>query len=462
MPERVAQPLRTALVAIILAAATLLLFSRSAGYGFVNYDDPRHVLNNVHVQAGFTVDGLRWAFTGHGDIWNPLVRLSHILDWTLFGDSARGHHLQSILWHSLNAALAFLLLRRLTGAFWRSACCAALFAWHPLRVESVTWISERKDVVSVAFGLLTLLAYTIYAERRAARGRTIAAYAFTLAAFTAALLSKPSMVTLPSLFLLLDFWPLQRFTFARPTAPAAPLSADPEPISLLLLEKLPFVALATLASFVVVRTQTAAGDFVLDLPLGARLTNALVSIPRYLGKFFWPFDLAIAYPHPGWWPASAIGAAGAFVLAVSLLAWRLRRVHPWLAVGWLWFLLALAPMSGVLQVGFQSLADRYSYFPLLGWQLALLWSLRAALPRFLPRWAGPTLAGLALLGCGLRTWDQQQHWSSSRALYEHALAVTEDNAPAHAFLAYTSAHENRADEARLHSDRALALEPDNS
>ncbi|MFT3828809.1 MAG: tetratricopeptide repeat protein [Opitutaceae bacterium] len=459
MPQRVASPLRTALIAILLAGATLLLFSRSAGYGFVNYDDPRHVLNNFHVQAGFTAESLRWAFTGHGDIWNPLVRLSHILDWTLFGASARGHHVQSMLWHALNAALAFLLLRRLTGAFWTSAFCAALFAWHPLRVESVTWISERKDVVSVAFGLLTLLAYARYAEHRAAGANAATAYMLTLAAMTAALLSKPSMVALPAIFLLLDFWPLRRCAVARPTAPTPP---EPEPVRRLLLEKLPFVALAAVASIIVVRTQTAAGDFVLDLPLGARLGNALVSVPRYLGKFLWPFDLAVAYPHPGWWPAWIIAAAGAFVLAVSVCAWRTRRSHPWIAVGWLWFLAALAPMSGVLQVGFQSLADRYSYFPLLGWQIALLWTLRSVLPRILPRLSGPVLAGLALLGCGLRTWDQQQHWSSSRALYEHALAVTKDNAPAHAFLAYTSAAEDRSDDARHHSARALALDPDNS
>lgn len=462
MPARSPTPLRTVLVALALALGTLLLFGRSAGYGFLKYDDQRYILDNPHVQNGFTADALRWAFTGHADIWNPLVRITQILDWNLFADAATGHHVHNILWHSLSAALAFLLLRRLTGAFWTAALCAAVFAWHPLRVESVSWISERKDVVSVAFGLLTLLAYASCARRRAALAPAAwRFYALTLAAYTAALLSKPSMVALPGVLLLLDFWPLRRFAFARATVSAEPMLPAPERTVPLLLEKLPFVLLAAAASLVAILTQTAAGDFVLDLPFGARLANAIVSIPRYLGTFFWPFDLSVAYPHPGTWPLWTVAAAAVIVLGVSVLAWRQWRTMPWIAVGWLWFLGTLAPMIGILQVGFQSIADRYTYFPLLGWQIALLWTLREFAPRFAPRWALATASALVLSALAARTWDQQRHWHDDTALFTHACAVTERNSTALAFLAYTDTAFGRFKEARAHAQEAHAIDPKN-
>jgi protein O-mannosyl-transferase len=450
----------TVLCAVLLFVGTFLLFARSARYGFLDYDDPRYILNNTAIQAGFDAESLRWAFAGEGDIWAPVVRLTHILDVQLFGLQATGHHLHSILWHSLNAALAFLLLRRLTGAFWTSALCAALFAWHPLRVESVTWISERKDVVSVAFGLLTLLAYTAYAERRAAGERARRHFALALLAFAAALLSKPSMVALPGVLLLLDFWPLGRWSFAP--APASGRPGVTEPTTRLLLEKTPFVALAALCAFITVRTQTAAGDFVLDLPLGARLANAVVSLPRYLGKFFWPFDLSTSYSHPGWWPLPALAAAALAVAAVGIVAWKTRRTMPWIAVGCLWFFGALLPMIGIVQVGFQSIADRYTYFPMLGWQIALLWTARATLAPRTPRWALAALAGIVLVACGARTWHQQGYWRDPITLTRQGVAAAPDSPVAHAFLAYTYAIDTRHSEARAECERALALDPRNA
>lgn len=468
MPARSPTPIRTVLVALALALGTLLLFARSYGYGFLKYDDQRYLLDNAHVQTGFSADALRWVFTGHADIWAPIVRLTQILDWSLFGDAATGHHVHNILWHSLSAALVFLLLRRLTGAFWTAALCAAVFAWHPLRVESVSWISERKDVVSVAFGLLTLLAYTGYARRRATLAPTAwRFYALTLAAFTAALLSKPSMVTLPGVLLLLDFWPLRRFSSARaePTgetqAGSRGIFPSAERPRALLLKKIPFVLLAAAASLVAILTQTTAGDFILDLPLGARLANAVISIPRYLGMFFWPFDLCVAYPHPGAWPLWVVAAATVLVIGVSVLAWRLWRTMPWIAVGWLWFLGMLAPMAGILQVGFQSIADRYTYFPLLGWQIALLWTLREFAPRRLPRWALAAVSALVLGGLAARTWDQQRHWRNDTALFTHACAVTKNNATALAFLAYTDTACGRFKEARTHAQETRAIDPKN-
>lgn len=457
MSDRPAPPLRPVLVALALALGTILLYWRSVGYGFVDYDDPRYIVANTEIHGGFTAESLRWAFVGHEDIWNPVVRLTHILDLELFGLRAAGHHLQNILWHALNAALAFLLLRRLTGAFWTAALAAALFAWHPLRVESVSWISERKDVVSVAFGLLTILAYAAYARHRAAGRAGTAAYAWTLLAAAAALLSKPSMVVLPALMLVLDYWPLRRTALSPPAG--SPFSGVAESPVRLLGEKIPFAALAATAAWLTVHTQAKAGDFVLDLSLGARLANALVSLPRYLGKLFWPFDLSCAYPHPGWWPWPVIGAAVFFAAAVTCLSWRLRRSFPWIAVGWLWFVGALLPMIGLVQVGFQSMADRYTYFPILGAQLALLWSARALLPARLPRAIPFGLSIVLLAGCAARTWDQQRHWSDSIALYRQAVAATPDNPVAHGFLGFTYAAAGRLGAARAEAERALALAP---
>lgn len=451
---------RSAFVVAGLFLGTFLLYARSAGYGFLDYDDPRYILNNTAIQAGFTPVALRWAFTGHGDIWNPLVRLTHILDVELFGLNPLGHHLQGIFWHAVNAVLAFLLLRRLTGTFWTSALGAALFAWHPLRVESVTWISERKDVVSVAFGLLTVLAYLGYARRRAAAAPAGRWYALTLLACAAALLSKPSMVTLPGIFLLLDFWPTARLSLGGASATSGNRPAR-SPLASLLVEKLPFVLMAGILAYVTVHTQTAAGDFVLELPLGARLANAVVALPRYLGMFFWPFNLSTAYSHPGHWPWPIVTAAAMSVVALSVFAWRTRHTQPWFLVGWLWFVGALIPMIGLLQVGFQAIADRYTYFPMFGWGLALLWSSRHYLAGALPR---GLLAGVGLLlvaGCAARTWHQQGYWRDPVTLNEQAVAATKDDPMAHAFLAFSYAAQGRTAEARATAAKALTFDPKN-
>ncbi len=452
------------LMGLLLFLGTALLFSRSVGFGFVNYDDSSHVYNNPQVQAGLTWDSLRWAFTGEAVMWNPLTRLSHILDGQLYGRHAWGHHLTSILWHAASTVLVWALLRRLTGSFWGAAFCAALFAWHPLRVESVTWVSERKDVLSGFFFLLTLWSYTGYVERRRAGSpATGRAYAATLLCFTAGLLSKPMLVTVPGVLLLLDLWPLRRAALPFTASATNAASGDTPPTATwpaLLLEKLPFVALAALFSVVALHTQEAGGAFVLDLPLLDRLANAPVAIARYVGKFLWPFDLVVAYPHPGKWPVAVVLGTLLLVLALTALALRFWRTRPWLLAGWLWFLGMLVPEIGVVQIGFQSIADRYTYLPALGLTLALGWSLRA-LP--LGLFARGALAALLLLGCAVRTIDQQGVWRSSAALYEHALTCTTDNPCAEAFLGFTLFLESRDDAAvERHTARALALEPGNS
>jgi len=431
-----------------LFLGTFVLFSRSAGFGFLNYDDPRYVTQNPHVQAGITWEGVEWAFTGKSDYWHPLTWIAHMADWQLFGPRAAGHHLVCVFWHALNAALAFLVLRRLTGACLTSALAAALFAWHPLRVESVAWITERKDVMSGFFFLLTLLAYAGYADRRRDGRPAGAAYGLTLAAFLGGLMCKPMLVTLPLVLLLLDYWPLRRL--GEPGAGRRRIWE----------EKIPFFALSAAVGVVTVWMQTGIGAFTLRLPLGARLANACVSIPRYLGSFAWPFDLAVCYPHPGHWPWPAVAGAAVLVPGITLAAVLQRKERPWLLVGWGWFLIMLLPVIGIVQVGFQSMADRYTYLPILGVEIALLWTLREALASWRPRWPVAAAAIALLAGGAARTWDQEAVWQTPTRLFGHALAVTGRNPMAHFFLGATLLLDGKTDAAEAHTRKAVAEMPE--
>ncbi len=454
----------------VLFAGSVLLFSRAADYGFSNYDDPSYVTNNPAVKAGLVWSSVVWAFTAPTDYWHPLTWLSHMLDWQLFGADAYGHHLTSLLWHATNAVLVFLLLRRLTGAYWTAAFAAALFAWHPLRVESVVWITERKDVMSGFFFLATVWAYARYAELKSGGslreqrdsphppglqprpGRTRLFYALTLAGFVAGLMSKPMIVTVPVVLLLLDVWPLQRL----PAGPSLWLRWRG-----LLLEKIPFLVLSATTSVVTILMQRSHGAFVLDLPLDARVANAFVSIARYLGKFFVPVDLTVFYPHPGHWPLAAVLGAIVLTLALTALGWWQRRTRPWLLVGWLAFLVMLAPAIGILQVGAQAMADRYTYLPLLGIQLALLWTLRDFLAHPAARRCAGVAAAAILAACAVRSWDQQTTWRDTITLFQHSIALEERNEIGHALLAYTLLGADRLDEAEHHTQRALELNPRN-
>jgi hypothetical protein len=425
--------LRAAVVSALLFFGTVLLFSRALRCGFVNYDDPTYVTANAQVQGGLTWAGVVWAFTSPSDYWHPLTWLSHMLDWQLYGPAAFGHHLTSVLWHALNAVLAFLLFRRLGAGLWLGVFAAALFAWHPLRVESVVWVTERKDVMSGSFFLLTLLAYARYVDCRRLGRPWRRAYLLTIACFAAGLMSKPMLVTLPLILLILDFWP-----FARLPSPAA--------LRLPLLEKVPFFALAGAAAVATVLMQRHTGAFVLDLPLADRAGNAVVSVARYLGKFLWPFDLIVCYPHPGSWPPPAVLAAAALALGLSWLAWRERFRRPWIAAGWLWFLVTLLPVIGLVQVGFQALADRYTYLSLLGIEVALLWSLPGL--SLLRAWGRAAIAAIVLAACAARTWDQQGVWRDSVSLFTHATAVTDRSDVAEDFLASALFAADRLDDGR--------------
>jgi protein O-mannosyl-transferase len=424
---------RTIAVSAVLFLGTLLVFSRAIGNDFVNYDDPVYVTENPRVQAGLRPEGIRWALTtGAAANWHPLTWISHMVDWSVFEEDPHGHHAVSVVWHALNAILVFVLFRRLTNAFWLSAFSAALFAWHPLRVESVAWIAERKDLLSGFFGLFALWAYVVYAQQHRANW-----YWLSLGTFVLGLLAKPTLVTLPVIMLLLDIWPLQRFH----SAPR--------------LEKLPFFLLAAGSCAITLAAQHAGGSISTVLPLRARIANAFVAVLGYLEKFVWPNDLAVLYPHPGFWPATTIVASVLLFVLVTAAALSQFRDRPWLAIGWFWFLIMLLPVLGFVQVGLHYMADRYTYLPILGLQLALLPAFaKSRRPVFV-------LAAVAVLSaCVVRTWSQLGVWKNSFTLFDHALSVTHNN-----YLAYNNRglffdRAGRLDEATADYRQALAIKSD--
>jgi Flp pilus assembly protein TadD len=407
---------------VALLLTTGAAYWRACTCGLVNYDDAAYVRDNPHVTGGLSRENLAWALTClYQSNWHPLTWLSLQLDAQLFGGRAWGFHLTNVLLHAGNVLLLFAVLRRLTGAAWRSALAAALFALHPLHVESVAWVTERKDVLSTFFGLLALAAYARYVRRPGLLRHLLVDLCLALS-----LMAKPMLVTLPFVLLLLDYWPLRRVRvgwLAASDRGTAPWAVAPAPASwrLVLAEKLPLLALAAAsATMTVIAQRESAMQSLEALPLADRLGNAIMSYVRYLGLTVWPAGLAPFYPLPaGGWPWWTVAGAATLLacLSAGALAWA-RRL-PYLAVGWLWYLGTLVPVIGIVQVGEQALADRYTYVPLIGLFLAVAW---AALDVKLS--IGP---GAVLVGCFVGTWSQIGVWRDSRTLWEHAGRVTEDN-----------------------------------
>jgi tetratricopeptide (TPR) repeat protein len=434
-------------VSVVLAGLTVLVYCPCFDHPFIKLDDQDYVTQNAHVQAGLTAEGVRWAFTTFAcGNWHPLTWLSLQLDATLFGGrNAGGFHLTNVLLHAASAALLFLVLARMTGAVWRPALVAALFALHPLHVESVAWVAERKDVLSTLFWVLTLAAYLAYV-RRPGVGR----YLLVALALGLGLLAKPMLVTLPFVLLLLDYWPLRRWP------PAVPFHR-------LLLEKVPLLALV-LASCVltaVAQSRFQAVRSFASYPLDVRVANALLAYVSYLGKALWPAHLAVYYPHPGAAvPVVQVVGAGLLLAALTALALALGRRRPYLAVGWLWYLGTLVPVIGLVQVGDQALADRYTYVPLIGLFLMLTWG-AADLVEVLNLsglWAAGA-AAVVLAACVALTWTQLGYWKSDLDLWEHALAVTGPNLMAHCHLAECLHERGKIEAARKEYERAVAVAP---
>jgi tetratricopeptide (TPR) repeat protein len=425
------------LAAVLIAAATCAVYAPVRLLPFLLYDDQDYVTENAVVQAGLHAEGVRWAFTTfHASNWHPLTWLSHMADVSLFGPSAVGPHVENACLHALNAVLVFLLLTRWTGATGRACLAALLFALHPQHVESVAWVAERKDLLCALFALSSLLAW-----ERWVHGGSRVGYLAAVLCMALGLLAKPMLVSLPLLLLVLDWHPFARQLRAR-----------------LLAEKLPFVLLAFGSSFLTLRAQVTAMQ--LALPLVDRLANAAVALVTTLGQSLVPLGLAALYPHPGQTPVWEVALAFGAIAGVSALAFALRRRAPYLAAGWLWFALALGPTLGLVQVGFQSHADRYAYLPQIGVVWAVVWGGADLLARVrAPRWAGPLLGGVAAVTLVLITRAQLAYWRNDLALWERVVAVTGPNYFAETELAIELTARGRIPEALTHFARALDINP---
>lgn len=438
-------------IAFSLALVTVLLFGRTFSYPFINFDDPAYILERPEITRGMTLGGIGWSLShAHGGNWHPLTSISHMLDCQWFDGHAGAHHFVNVLLHALTASTLFLVLRRMTGALWRSAFVALLFAIHPLRVESVAWIAERKDVLSGLFFMLTLAAYVRYI-----RAPSVWRYAVILISLACGLMAKPMLITMPFLLLLLDYWPLRRFEKINRSAPNG---------LRLLLEKLPMLALAAGSAAATMIAQHDALSSGEKASLNWRIGNALVSYFVYIGKMFWPTNLALFYPFPQnpfpWWQ---VALAVVSLLLISGLAILWRRTQPWFFAGWFWYLGMLVPVIGFVQVGMQSRADRYTYLPQIGLAIALIWGLAelTACWRYRRLIFGTSAAavGVALVAC---TWLQLSYWRDSETLWNHTIAVTSNNDLAHAYLADLLLRQNRIEEASVQAEEALQIRPDNS
>jgi len=448
---------RTRWAVVILVLLSGLVYGQTVTFGFVQLDDQEYVTDNPHVLAGLSRDGIRWAFspTAYGANWIPLVWLSLMLDAEVWGPFAGGFHLTNVVLHTANASLLYVLLNRMTSRASLSLLVAALFCVHPLHVESVAWVSERKDVLSTFFGLLALLSYV-----RFTKSGSLRCYALALLAFLASLLSKQMLVTLPVLMLLLDWWPLRRIEFSQGyTDPARPRK---QTFRQLVIEKLPFLGLSVLSSAVAIWAQTA-GQATQGLdryPLGARLGNAVLSYLRYLGKLFWPVDLAVYYPLVPPAPSAALPAL-LVVIGATVTAWRFRRRQPALWTGWAWYLVSLLPVIGIIQVGEQALADRYSYVPMIGIDLALVWTVSGAFSALRVSQSLRWVTGIAIvLVATVLGFRQCRLWESTERLWTHTLAVTKDNWFAETALgSLQMVDPERVPEAEGRFRKAIALNP---
>ena len=428
-----------AALGVALAVATIAAYGSFAGFEFVNWDDNSYVTSNAHVKAGLTLESLRWVITAtDAHNWHPLTWLSHMLDVELFGLDAAWHHRVNLLLHVATTLLLFLAFVRMTGAAGRSAFVAGLFALHPLHVESVAWIAERKDVLSGLCFAGTLYLYARYAEQPS-RGR----YAAVVAVFAAGLCAKPMLVTLPGVVLLLDLWPLRR-----------------RGLHALVLEKLPLLALSAISSVITVVAQRDAIGLASHLTLAERLGNSLVSYVRYCAGTLYPVDLSISYTHPGAWSTGVLVACALLLAGVTIATLRLLPTRPWFAVGWLWYLGMLVPVIGLVQVGEQAMADRYMYLPSIGLFVMAAWGIPPLVPKFSGRDRVLAVGAIAVLAlCGWLTRAQVQHWRNSTALWEHAHAVDPRDSLAMEMLGRLAQSQGRANEAIASLREAVRLEP---
>ncbi|HEY2103489.1 MAG TPA: tetratricopeptide repeat protein, partial [Chthoniobacterales bacterium] len=427
-----------------LLVIVLIVFLQTGRFGFVNYDDGSYVFENPHIYAGLTAHNIVWAFTHiHSQNWHPLTSLSHMLDCQLFGLRAGPHHLINVLLHAGAVLLLFEFLRRTTGALWSSAMTAAIFAIHPLRVESVAWIAERKDVLSGVFFMLTLLSYASYVKARSWRRLFIVGVWLAFG-----LMSKPMLVTTPFVLLLIDYWPLARTCSFRSR----------------IAEKIPLFILAAASCFATMLAQRLALGSTENLPLGWRVTNAIVSYFIYLWQLVWPHDLIPFYLHPEWRvPVWEIVSLWCLFIAITLTTIFYRRSRPYLCVGWGWYVLMLIPVIGIVQVGLQGHADRYTYLPIIGIVIAIVWGIRDLTHGWRSRAIIITpVAVVIIIGLVFLSWRQTTHWHDTEALWSYTLKISPDNDVAHAGLAGIQLVRGDLENASKHYRRAIELRQGNS
>jgi len=477
------------MISVVLAFATLAAFWRVGNGDFIIFDDPLYITQNNHVKNGITMDGIRWAFTtGHVANWHPVTWISHMLDVQLFGLKPQWHHFMNLLFHIANTLLLFIVLRRLTKAQWESAFVAALFALHPLHVESVAFVAERKDVLSMLFLILTLGAYCTYVERPGLKR-----YLVVMLFFGLGLMSKPMLVTLPFVLLLLDYWPLQRFQMIKThqnitTTPVSDAQKGTskkkkkkkqhaagdevngeippsygnrwELIYSLFWEKIPLFLMTLLSSMVTYLVQEKGGAL-RNWPLSERIANALISYVAYIGKTIWPTDLAFLYPVPLSFPIWQVLGAVVILTAITVLVIRMAGKTPYLAVGWLWYVGTLVPVIGLVQVGFQARADRYTYLPLVGLFIMAAWGISELSKKWRYRKSVLFVASTVILVClSMVSWKQVGYWQNTFTLFDHTLNVTENN-----YIIYSgrgTAYKNaeKYSEALKDFDKVIEIKPD--
>lgn len=440
---------KTALYCVMLAGITLVPYWQVLGHDFLIYDDGAYVTENPYVRVGLSWPGIKGAFTQIvASNWQPVTVLSHQIDVTLYGLNPRGHHATNVLLHITNAILLLLVLQKVTGEAGKSAFVAALFALHPLHVESVAWIAERKDVLSTFFFFLALLAYARYVQRRNRAGYLLVAVFFALG-----LMAKSMLVTFPFVLLLLDYWPLKRIDLAKPSWRSDALA--------LVREKIPFFAMALVIAIVAVISQRAGSAIqsVEAYPLHARIMNAIVSYAEYALRIVWPFPLAVFYPHPGaaialWKVALAL----IVLIAISVIAIRAGKSRAYLLVGWLWYLGTLAPVIGIVQIGGQAMADRYTYITIIGLFIMIAWGIAPHLQRRFAK-ATPLLCVIVLAACLGATEEYASKWKNTETLFHHAIEHTRDNFPAHINLGLALAQRGELAEAATHFESATRIVP---
>ncbi|MGB8226785.1 MAG: tetratricopeptide repeat protein [Sedimentisphaerales bacterium] len=435
------------LIYLTLMLTTFVVFYQVHSFEFVNYDDPAMVYKNPDVQAGITLKTIKWAFYNEDwCMWHPLTWFSHMLDWQLFGNNAGGHHLVSLIFHIANTLLLFIVLKKMTGALWSSAFVAALFALHPLHIQSVAWVSERKDVLSTFFWMLTMWAYVRFVGRP-----KIANYLLVIVFLALGLMAKAMLVTLPFVLLLLDYWPLERLGTKRS-------------LSRLLIEKIPLFAVVLASCIVtfIAQKRGGAAHTLENCSLPVRFANTFISYVQYIIKMIWPTHLAVFYPHPGQNVSVPIAVISAiFLLIVTVLVFRFARNHKYLVTGWFWYLGTLVPVIGLVQVGDQALADRYSYVTLTGLFIIIAWGM----PELLAKWrykkiALAVSAILIVLVLAVYTYFQLGYWRNSQILFQHALDVTGDNYTMHLSISESLREQGRLDEAIYHCSEAVRIKPE--